>query len=78
MAGIIKFYDWKIEQRYMHVDSPKHLYGPVVGRLWHFFPAGPKKGTSPYVTHITQGRVTHFNRENGVVLTDAGEILMRG
>lgn len=78
----IKQYAWEKEERY----PPHDTHGPHLGRRWAYFPldwrdrekAHRDGKTTETITVFSVGRVDHIDWENGVITTDAGEILIRG
>lgn len=76
----IKFYNWKAEQDYAKKHSradTRNSFPPKVGEDWLYYAHIPDSETT-WVLESTKGKITKVDVNNGVVLTDAGEILMRG
>lgn len=55
---------------------PPSVWGPHMGEPWTFIRANQPDGEMKATT--TDGKVDYIDWENGVIMTDAGEILIRG
>lgn len=90
--GIVILYNWALEEAWMPWNrQPDQMFPrvrdksplrnmvmttgvPQVGHHWQY----RKQGQSSIEDNITEGRVTSIDKDSGVILTDAGEILLRG
>lgn len=83
MAEIIQ-YSWEFESHYQSVNHNPSPWDercdiPKVGFYWRYFMMGEENTPKDErKTKLTSGKVTFWNKESGVVTTDADEILVRG